>query len=72
MAAGSVAGGMLDAIHRAEADARLTTGQLSGITTAISFGFFFFRVILAGASGMISVDLPFWDRMPRISALLMN
>src|SRR5437867_11485208 len=29
--------------------------QLSGITTAISFGFFFFRVIFAGASGMMSV-----------------
>src|SRR2546426_7586379 len=33
--------------------------QLSGITTAISFGFFFFRVILAGASGMISVGFAF-------------
>ena len=29
--------------------------QLSGMTTAISFGFFFFRVIFAGASGMIRV-----------------
>src|SRR5215468_12364705 len=33
--------------------------QLSGITTAISFGFFFFRVIFAGASGMISVGFAF-------------
>src|SRR5215471_16623273 len=34
--------------------------QLSGITTAISFGFFFFRVIFAGASGIISVGLAFF------------
>src|SRR4030095_2512542 len=33
--------------------------QLSGMTTAISFGFFFFRVILAGASGMIEVGFAF-------------
>src|SRR5262249_29452554 len=33
--------------------------QLSGITTAISFGFFFFRVIFAGASGMIRVGFAF-------------
>src|ERR1043165_1314518 len=33
--------------------------QLSGITTAISFGFFFFRVILPGASGMIRVGFAF-------------
>src|SRR5262245_23627933 len=33
--------------------------QLSGMTTAISFGFFFLRVIFAGASGMISVGLAF-------------
>src|SRR5258708_30688482 len=33
--------------------------QLSGMTTAISFGFFFFRVILPGASGMISVGFAF-------------
>src|ERR1041384_8256014 len=34
--------------------------QLSGMTTAISFGFFFLRVILPGASGMISVGLAFF------------
>src|SRR5437899_10840070 len=34
--------------------------QLSGITTAISFGFFFFRVILPGASGMVSVGFVFF------------
>src|SRR5258708_31561813 len=34
--------------------------QLSGITTAISFGFFFLRVILPGASGMISVGFAFF------------
>jgi len=34
--------------------------QLSGITTAISFGFFFFRVIFAGASGMIIVGFAFF------------
>src|SRR5262252_4714759 len=34
--------------------------QLSGMTTAISFGFFFFRVILAGASGMIRVGFAFF------------
>src|SRR5262249_29696228 len=33
--------------------------QLSGMTTAISFGFFFFLVIFAGASGMISVGFAF-------------
>ncbi len=33
--------------------------QLSGITTAISLGFFFFLVIFAGASGMISVGFAF-------------
>src|SRR5262249_36123761 len=34
--------------------------QLSGMTTAISLGFFFFRVILAGASGMMAVGLAFF------------
>src|SRR5690349_8454475 len=34
--------------------------QLSGMTTAISFGFFFLRVILPGASGMISVGFAFF------------
>src|SRR6476660_4935123 len=34
--------------------------QLSGMTTAISLGFFFLRVILPGASGMISVGLAFF------------
>src|SRR5262249_14110967 len=38
--------------------------QLSGITTAISFGFFFFRVIFAGASGMIAVGLVFLGSGP--------
>src|SRR5881396_3292218 len=33
--------------------------QLSGITTASSLGFFFFLVILAGASGMIRVGFAF-------------
>src|SRR5437762_2860967 len=33
--------------------------QLSGMTTANSFGFFFLRVILAGASGMIRVGFAF-------------
>jgi hypothetical protein len=33
--------------------------QLSGMTTAISFGFFFFRVIFPGASGIISVGFAF-------------
>jgi hypothetical protein len=33
--------------------------QLSGMTTAISFGFFFFRVIFAGASGMMAVGFAF-------------
>jgi len=34
--------------------------QLSGMTTAISFGFFFLRVILAGASGIIRVGFAFF------------
>src|SRR2546427_13033964 len=34
--------------------------QLSGMTTASSLGFFFFRVILAGASGMIRVGFAFF------------
>src|SRR6185436_13071729 len=34
--------------------------QLSGMTTAISFGFFFFRVILPGASGIIRVGFAFF------------
>src|SRR5438046_7541599 len=33
--------------------------QLSGFTTAISLGFFFFRVIFAGASGMMNVGFAF-------------
>src|SRR5262245_26056457 len=38
--------------------------QLSGITTAISLGFFFFRVIFAGASGMIAVGFVFFGSGP--------
>ena len=34
--------------------------QLSGMTTASSFGFFFLRVILAGASGIIRVGFAFF------------
>src|SRR2546425_12011079 len=34
--------------------------QLSAMTTASSFGFFFLRVILAGASGMITVGFAFF------------
>src|SRR5262245_49959171 len=34
--------------------------QLSGMTTAISFGFFFFRVIFAVASGIMSVGFAFF------------
>src|SRR5882672_6014864 len=34
--------------------------QLSGMTTAISLGLFFFRVIFAGASGMMDVGLAFF------------
>src|SRR5437867_10747288 len=41
--------------------------QLSGITTAISFGFFFFRVIFAGASGMIAVGLAFFASYPAMN-----
>jgi hypothetical protein len=37
------------------------------MTTAISFGFFFFRVILAGASGIIAVGLAFFGSYPGIS-----
>src|SRR5688572_10903461 len=43
--------------------------QLSGITTAISFGFFFLRVILAGASGMIAVGFAFFGSYPAMSPL---
>jgi hypothetical protein len=38
--------------------------QLSGFTTAISFGFFFFRVIFAGASGMMNVGFAFFVSKP--------
>jgi hypothetical protein len=38
--------------------------QLSGMTTATSFGFFFFRVIFAGASGMIAVGFVFFGSGP--------
>src|SRR6185295_9026916 len=34
--------------------------QLSGFTTATSLGFFFLRVIFAGASGMINVGFAFF------------
>src|SRR5689334_24574055 len=44
--------------------------QLSGITTAISFGFFFLRVILAGASGMIIVGFAFFGSYATMIALL--
>src|SRR5437762_6460509 len=40
--------------------------QLSGITTAISLGFFFFLVIFAGASGMISVGFAFLGSYAKI------
>src|SRR5215831_4971687 len=46
--------------------------QLSGITTAISLGFFFFRVILAGASGMIRVGFAFFGSYATISPLLVD
>src|SRR5215470_6021189 len=41
--------------------------QLSGMTTAISFGFFFLRVIFAGASGMMAVGLAFLGSYPAMS-----
>jgi hypothetical protein len=41
--------------------------QLSGITTAISFGFFFLRVIFAGASGMIDVGFAFFASYPAMN-----
>src|SRR5262249_15829673 len=41
--------------------------QLSGITTAISLGFFLFRVILAGASGIISVGFAFLGSYATVS-----
>src|SRR6187399_743184 len=41
--------------------------QLSGITTAISLGFFFLRVIFAGASGIIAVGFAFFGSYPAIS-----
>src|ERR1700746_2183295 len=41
--------------------------QLSGMTTAISFGFFFLRVIFAGASGMIEVGLAFFASYPAMN-----
>src|SRR5262245_18544964 len=44
--------------------------QLSGMTTAISFGFFFLRVILTGASGMIIVGFAFLGSYATMIALL--
>src|SRR5262245_7344905 len=47
--------------------------QLSGMTTAISFGFFFLRVIFTGASGMIIVGFAFFASYAiDISALLVR
>src|SRR5262249_26345673 len=46
--------------------------QLSGITTAISFGFFFFRVIFAGASGIMSVGFAFFGSYATFNPLLIK
>src|SRR5262245_38482735 len=46
--------------------------QLSGMTTAISLGFFFLRVIFAGASGMIAVGLAFFGSYPAMNQCTPN